>query len=98
MAITDEWVQLHRIILEPQNRSSQVPEDTKNVPLEMWVKGYLQVEAEVGDQVEIKTVTNRRERGTLVQINPVYQHSFGEFVPEVIEIHKILEKELRDGE
>ncbi len=35
-----DWVQIHQIVLKPEERAPQVPEDTKKVPLEFWVKGY----------------------------------------------------------
>jgi hypothetical protein len=30
-----DWVQIKRIVLKPEERSSNVPEDTSRVPLEM---------------------------------------------------------------
>ena len=42
MAKKGDWVQIHNIVLTPEERSSALPEDTKSHPLEMWVKGYLQ--------------------------------------------------------
>lgn len=81
-----EWVRVHKIILEPHERAPQVPEDTRNVPLEMWDKGYLQTDAEIGDEVSIETVTGRKETGTLIAVNPAYDHSFGNFIPELLEI------------
>jgi hypothetical protein len=33
------WVQIHYIVLQPSERADNVPEDTKQVPLELWVKG-----------------------------------------------------------
>lgn len=83
-----EWVRIHKVILKPEERAPQVPEDTKKVPLEMWVKGFLQSDANIGDEVEIETVTGRKETGTLVELNPYYTHNFGVFVPELIEIDK----------
>ena len=65
-----EWVIIHRNILEPSQRAPQVPEDTKEVPLEMWVKGYLNEDAKIGDEVEITTSTKRIEKGTLLEANP----------------------------
>ena len=98
MAKINDWVQIHKIILAPEGRASQVPQDTKAVPLEMWIKGTLLTAGEIGDEVEIRTVTKRIETGTLVEVNPVFRHSFGEFVPEIIEIHRILEREFTEGE
>ncbi len=83
-----EWVRIHKIILEPEERAPQVPEDTRKVPLEMWVKGYLQADAEIGDEVVIETVTGRMETGTLVEVDPAYGHSFGSFIPELLTIDR----------
>lgn len=83
-----EWVRIHKIILEPGERAPQVPEDTRKVPLEMWDKGYLQGDAEIGDEVTIETVTGRKEEGTLIEVNPAYDHSFGSFIPELLEIDR----------
>ncbi len=93
-----EWVQIHTIILTPDQRAPQVPADTQEVPLEMWVKGFLLEDAEIGDEVEIETVTKRIAKGTLVQGNPTFYHSFGDFVPEIVEIDRMLQAELFGGE
>lgn len=99
MAQKNDWVQIHSIVLPASQRAPQVPDDTKQVPLETWVKGYLLNEkAEIGDEVDVTTVTGRTEHGTLVQVNPTYSHSFGKFVPEILEIDRILQKELAGGE
>ncbi len=79
----DTWVLIHKTILEPNQRAPQVPEDTKKVPLEMWVKGYLQKDTPEGEMVEIKTRTGRMETGILIEANPYYKHDFGVFVPEL---------------
>lgn len=78
-----EWVIIHRNILTPSERAPQVPDDTKQVPLEMWVKGYLNHDAEIGDEVTVTTLTKRTETGTLLEAHPSYKHDFGVFVPEL---------------
>ena len=83
-----EWVRIYKVILQPTERAPQVPDDTKNVPLELWVKGFLQNDAKIGDEVEIKTVTGRKELGKLIEVNPYYTHSFGRFIPELLVIDK----------
>jgi len=83
-----EWVRIHKIILEPSERAPQVPEDTKKVPLQMWDKGFLQEDAEIGDNVTVETVSGRKETGTLIEVNPYYEHDFGKFVPELLAIDK----------
>ena len=44
-------------------KSSTRYEDTKKVPLEMWVKSYLQKDAEIGEEVEVITRTEEKETG-----------------------------------
>ena len=43
-----DWVRIHRVVLQPWERAAAVPEDTKRVPLELWVKGYLCADAAIG--------------------------------------------------
>ncbi len=86
MAKKNDWVIIHRNILEPSGRSAAVPDDTKKVPLEMWVKGHLQSDAEIGDTVRVITRTGRIEEGKLLEVNPFYKHDFGKFVPELLAI------------
>jgi hypothetical protein len=82
-----DWVQIHNVILSPEERAPQVPEDTRQVPFEMWLKGFLvEEEAAIGDEVAITTVIGRQIRGTLVAVNPAYPHNFGEPVPELLTI------------
>lgn len=93
-----EWVKIYRVILKPEERAPQVPDDTKLVPLEMWVKGFITADAELGDLVEVKTITGRMESGKLVEINPTYTHSFGNFVPELLQIGLDLREILFGGD
>ncbi|MDD3107146.1 MAG: 2-amino-4-oxopentanoate thiolase subunit OrtA [Bacilli bacterium] len=88
------WVRIHRILLEPKDRASHIPEDTKQTPLEMWTKGYLLNDANIGDEVQIKTITGRIEQGTLESVNPAYMHNYGDFVPEILKIDEIVLKTL----
>jgi len=83
-----EWVQIHKIILQPSERAPQVPDDTKKCPYEMRVKGYLDADANAGDEVSITTAAGRKETGTLVEANPYYGHDFGKFVPELLTIDR----------
>ena len=96
MAKKGDWVRIHRIVLNAGDRAPSVPADTAQVPLEMWVKGELLADAEIGDEVQVKTITDRLEHGTLVEVNPTYTHSYGAFVPEIIKIDRQL-REIMDG-
>lgn len=86
MAKKGDFVLTHTIVLTPEQRAPQVPEDTHKVPLEQWVKGYLQDDAEIGDEVTVKTRTGRMVKGTLIEVNPRFTHDFGELVPELLVI------------
>lgn len=92
-----DWVQIHQIVLKPEERAPQVPEDTKKVPLELWVKGIALHDAEIGSEVEIETVTGRRVKGELTVVNPRYKHDFGEFVPELLKVDMQLKEILFGG-
>ncbi len=86
MAKKGDWVRIHRVILAADERTANLPEDTKKVPFEMWVKGHLLEDGEMGDEVRIKTVSGREEHGTLIEVNPQFDVNFGDFVPEVLEM------------
>ncbi len=77
------WVEIHRVVLGPAERAPQVPEDTRAVPLEMRVKGFLVAPAMLGDEVTIVTPAGRHLRGTLTEVNPAYTHGFGAPIPEL---------------
>lgn len=77
------WVEIHRVLLAPEDRAPQIPQDTRRVPLEMRVKGFLRAPARVGEQARIETRTGRPLQGTLVAVNPPYAHGFGPPVPEL---------------
>ena len=89
-----QWVRIHRVVLKAEERTAKLPEDTKKCDLEMWTKGFLLEDAEIGDEVEVETVVGRTEHGTLLDDAPVYTHSFGKFIPEIIEIDNILRREM----
>ena len=47
MAKQGDWVRIHRVILPAEERTANLPEDTKKVPFEMWVKGHLLEDGEL---------------------------------------------------
>ena len=98
MAKKGDWVRIHRVVLAANERTAKIPEDTQKCDLEMWTKGFLLNDsAEIGDEVEVETAVGRTETGTLIEVNPYYTHSYGKFVPELIQIDKQL-RELMGGE
>lgn len=97
-AAKGDWVQIHEIVLKPEERAGHLPEDTKKVPLELWTKGFIKYDANIGDFVEIETITGRLVKGTLEEIKPSYPHNFGECVPELLHIGQELRKILFSDE
>ena len=71
------------VVLSAGERAPQVPDDTRQVPLEMRVKGFLVSPAAPGEMAEIITPAGRRLRGTLAAVNPAYTHGFGAPLPEL---------------
>jgi hypothetical protein len=80
------WVEIEQVVLTPEQRSPALPEDTKKVPYLMRVSGFLEKEAALGDEVEIRTIIGRVLSGKLVTVNPGYSHTFGNTVPELLRI------------
>ncbi len=93
-----EWVRIHAVVLKADERTAKIPDDTQKCNLEMWTKGFLQEDAEIGDIVTIKTASNRIEKGELLEARPYYTHSYGEFVPEIVEIDRQLREIMFGGE
>ena len=98
MAKKGDWVRIHSVVLKAEERTAKLPEDTKKCDLEMWTKGFLQEDAEIGAEVTVKTAVARLEKGTLIEVGPYYTHSYGKFVPEIIEIDKQLREIMFGGD
>lgn len=80
------WVEIEKVVLNPDERADSLPEETRQVPYMLRVSGFLQEDAELGQEVRICTLIGRELAGTLRVINPSYTHSFGETVPELLKI------------
>ena len=88
-----DWVRIHSILMEAGSRAPGIPDDTSKVPYELWDKGFLiSDKAEIGEEVEIETITGRKINGILLEANPSYDHDFGEFIPEILMIDKQLKE------
>lgn len=82
-----DWVRIYNVVLEVGERASNIPEDTQNVPLEMWDKGFLlDKEANIGDEVKVESYIGRTVRGKLLEVNPFWEHDFGKSIPELLYI------------
>jgi len=97
-ALKGDWVRIYNIVQEAKDRLESLPEDTRQVPLEMWDKGFLiNARGEIGDQVQVETIIGRKISGKLVEINPTYQVNYGDGVSETLYIGRQLREMLGDG-
>jgi hypothetical protein len=80
------WVQIEQIVLTPDERAPTLPEDTRRVPYVLRVSGFLLEGGAIGEQARVRTLIGRELSGTLTTVNPSYSHSFGETVPELLDI------------
>lgn len=92
-----DWIEIHQAILQPSERSKDIPDDTRQVPLEAWIKGWAQSAAAEGEVVEIETPAHRKVEGTFTQMDPGYSHTYGPAVPELAPISGELRAMLRGG-
>jgi hypothetical protein len=86
------WVEIEQIILSPEQRAPTLPEDTRQTPYVMRASGFLIEAAQPGGPARIRTVIGRELSGTLKTVNPGYAHSFGETVPELLNIGNEVER------
>lgn len=80
------WVEVERVLLKPEERAPNLPADTAKVPYVLRVSGFLMEDAELGQQVQIRTIIGNVHAGKLRIENPGYGHSFGHTVPELLKI------------
>ena len=91
-----DWVEVERVLLEPADRSKNLPPETAAKPLRMWIKGFAQAAGDVGGLVTIETMTGRVVEGTLSAVNPGYFHTFGKPIPELVHVGLDLRARLAD--
>lgn len=80
------WVEIKRTVLEPEERATNLPEDTKKTPYVLRMSGFLTADAELGELVTIRSLIGREHEGILVTVNPGYSHSFGITMSELLHI------------
>ncbi len=91
-----DWVEVERVLLEPADRSKNLPPETADKPLRMWIKGFAQAAGPLGDVMTVETMTGRLVEGTLSAINPGYFHTFGNPIPELTHVGVDLRARLAD--
>lgn len=81
-------VEIEKIVLDCEDRSPAIPEDTKKTPLRMWVKGFVNSDCEVGEEVTVTTIIGRNITGIVKGEEPSYDHGYGKYVSEISYIGK----------
>ena len=90
-----EWVQIKCTIMTPGQRVAKMPEDTSKTPYVMYARGFLsEGTLTIGETVTITTLAGRSLKGVLEVKDPVYEHSFGRCVKELVQVGAKLKDEL----
>jgi len=84
------WVEIERVLLKPEQRAANLPEDTAKTPYLLRLSGFLLEDAELGQEVRVRSLIGHEHEGTLRLVNPSYSHSFGSTVPELLAIGRDL--------
>jgi hypothetical protein len=92
----DDWVEVECVLLEPADRSPNLPPETADKPLLEWVKGFATTEAGLGEPITVRTMTGRTVSGRLSEVNPGYFHTFGRPIPELWHVGADLRARLAD--
>lgn len=82
------WVEVEETVLLPEDRATNIPEETKKTPLKSFIRGKCLTEAELGDEVEVETNVGRVAKGIIIEIEPGYYHTYGKHVEEISNIGK----------
>ncbi len=96
MAKKGDWVKIEIILLEPSQRTAKIPEETKKVPYIIHINGFLQKDANIGDEVDIISRIGRIHQGKLIEEKPAFKHNFGDFVTHLVDISTELKRELEE--
>lgn len=86
-AYKDDWVEIEKIVLQQQDRNSNLPKDTMEQPLISYIQGFLENDyAELGEEITIRSTIDRKHIGTLVNTNPTFTHHFGKPIKELLDV------------
>ena len=89
-----DWVEVEVKLLDPADRSTNLPPETAEKPLMMWIKGFAEGEAAPGEQLGIETITGRKVTGALSAVNPGYHITYGPPIPELTHVGRDLRAQL----
>ena len=90
------WVEIRQVVLPAGERAPKVPPDTAAVDFVARIRGFLEADAAVGDEVTVRTLAGRQVRGTLVALNPRNPADFGNPVPELLRAGAVARRALEE--
>jgi 2-amino-4-ketopentanoate thiolase alpha subunit len=82
------WVEVEEIVLKPEDRATNIPDETKKTPLKSFLRGKCLNDCELGHEITVETNIGRIASGTVVDIEPGYYHTYGKYVNEISNIGK----------
>ena len=82
------WVEIEEIVLLPEDRAVNIPDETKKTPIKSWVRGNCLSDCELENDVQVETNIGRIAKGKVVDIEPGYYHTYGKYVEEISKIGK----------
>ena len=82
------WIEIEEIVLMPEDRAVSIPDETKKTPLKSWIRGRCLSDCELGNEVQVETNIGRIAKGKIVDIEPGYYHTYGNYVEEISNIGK----------
>ena len=76
MSVGGHWVEIEWVVLSAEQRSANVPDDTRRVAYMARTRG-LSASREIGASTTVLTPSGRLLEGKIVSTEPGYDHSFG---------------------
>lgn len=80
------YVEIERVLLTPQQRTANLPADTRATPYVLRLHGFLAAPAAPGGPARIRSLIGREHTGTLRGAATGYAHTFGPPVPELLRV------------
>lgn len=90
------WVEIEWVILPSEERSENLPADTRELPYVGRARGLVEGVVEVGQSTSVVTLADRVLHGMVVDSAPGYTHSFGRPLAAWIEMRDTIHRLVRE--